>query len=160
MLIKIFSLTFDSLVGGFDDRDLRSFLQDKEVLSVRDHLFIRNEIPYLTLVVKYLPYRQEAEPKPEGQGKRDEAWKEMLTEADMGLFNILRDWRSQRCKKDGVPPYVLFTNQQLAHIVKSKPQTLADLGKIEGVGKAKTEKFGQDILNITRVPETPREGGA
>ena len=159
MLVKIFSMTFNSVVGGFDDEPLRDFIKDKEVISIRDHLFVRNEIPYLTLIVKYFPFRQEVQPKPVADGKgvekRDESWKEGLSEADMGLFNLLRDWRSQRCKKEGVPPYILLTNKQLADIVKQRPQTLTDLMKIDGVGKGKADKYGEDILAISKVNPNP-----
>jgi hypothetical protein len=47
MLIKIFTLSFDSAYGGFNDLVLRDFLKDLEVISVREHFFIRNEIAYL-----------------------------------------------------------------------------------------------------------------
>ena len=89
MLVKIISLTFNSVQGDFNDSALRDFIKDKEVISITDHFFERNEIPYLTLIIKYFPLRQELEPKNASQGKRDEAWKESLTEADMGLFNRL-----------------------------------------------------------------------
>lgn len=158
MLVKVFSLTFNSLTGGFDDEPLRDFIKDKEVISIRDHIFVRNEIPYLTLIVKYFPFRQEVAPKVTFDGKpadkRDESWKEGLSEADMGLFNLFRDWRSQRCKKEGVPPYVLMTNKQIAEVVKQRPQSLAELMKIDGVGKAKADKYGEDILSISKVTLT------
>ncbi|MDB5037556.1 MAG: hypothetical protein JWQ35_1084 [Bacteriovoracaceae bacterium] len=161
MLVKVFSLTFNSLMGGFDDEPLRDFMKDKEIISINDHLFIRNEIPYLTLIVKYFPFRQEVQAKPTVDGKssdkRDESWKEGLSETDMGLFNLFRDWRSQRCKKEGVPPYVLLTNKEIAEIVKQRPQSLAELLKIAGVGKAKAEKYGEDILSISKInPEQPK----
>jgi superfamily II DNA helicase RecQ len=163
MLLKIFSLTFNSLSGGFDDEPLRDFMKDKEVISIRDHLFVRNEIPYLTLIVKYFPFRQEVASKVASDIKmgdrRDDSWKEGLSEADMGLFNLFRDWRSQRCKKDGVPPYVLMTNKQIADVVKQRPQSIAELMKIDGLGKAKAEKYGEDILSISKVSpivETPK----
>jgi len=161
MLIKILSMTFDSARGGFNDDELRDFIKDKEVVSIHDHLFIRNEVPYLTMVIKYFPLRPEIDSKMEPKGRRDEPWREMLTEADMGLFNLFRDWRSQRCKKEGVPPYILVTNLQLAHIVKSRPQSLTDLMKIEGIGKAKADKYGEDILKISKIsppPEPATEG--
>jgi len=155
MLIKILSMTFDSARGGFNDDELRDYIKDKEIVSIRDHLFIRNEVPYLTMIIKYFPIRQEIDSKMEPKGRRDEPWREMLTEADMGLFNLLRDWRSQRCKKEGVPPYVLVTNLQLAHIVKSRPQSLTELMKIEGIGKAKADKYGEDLLKISKISVTP-----
>lgn len=152
MLIRIFSLTFDSALGGFNDEPLREFLKDKEIISTSDHFFTRNEVPYLTLIIKYFPTRPEIDPKMEPKAKREEAWRDSLTEADMGLFNMLRDWRSERCKRDGVPPYILFNNQQLAQLVKLRPQSLADLMKIEGVGSIKAQKYGEDLLKITKLP--------
>lgn len=109
MLIKIVSLMFDSAYGGFKDDDLREFLKDKELISSTDHFFIRNDVPYITFILKYFPHRAEVEAaKTSTKEKPSEAWRESLSEHEMGLFNLLRDWRSQRCKKEGVPPYVVF----------------------------------------------------
>jgi hypothetical protein len=63
MLIKVISLTFDSAFGGFRDDELREFLKDKELISMQDHFFIRNDIPYLTFVLKYFPHRVEVDQK-------------------------------------------------------------------------------------------------
>ena len=93
MLIKIFSLSFCSANGGFDDTDVCAFLKDKEVVSISDHFFVRNEVPHLTLIIKYLSTSVgSGQVKLQSNNKR-EAWKETLTEADMGMFNILRNWR-------------------------------------------------------------------
>ena len=74
-----------------------------------------------------------------------------MSEHDMGLFNLLRDWRSQRSKKDGVPPYIVFTNQQLSDIVKRRPQSLSELMQLDGIGKGKADKYGEEVLKITKV---------
>ena len=153
MLIKVISLSFDTTLGGFNDEEVREFLKDKELISARDYLFVKNDVPYLTFVLRYFPHRAETDPTLLAKEKQTqpEAWKSMLSESDMGFFNLLRDWRSQRSKKEGVPPYVLFTNVQLAQIVKSRPQTPSDLTKIEGIGKAKVEKYGEDVLSFTKI---------
>lgn len=167
MLIKIISLPFDSMCGGFNDNEIRDFLKDKELISTQEHFFIKNDIPYLTFILKYIPHRADVELKA-GSGekdKRDEPWKNLLSEHDMGLFNILRDWRSQRSKKDGLPPYILFTNQQLAMIVKKRPQSMAELTQIDGIGKGKSQKYGDEILAISKIntgveePITANEDG-
>lgn len=160
MLIKVFTITFDSLTGEFNESPIREFLKDKEIISVSDYLFVRNEIPYLTLVVKYYPYRPEAHPDSQSAGESN--WKEIVGEADMGLFNLLRDWRSTRCKKDGVPPYIVLTNKQLAAITKLRPQSVAELSKIEGIGSKKIERYAVEILNVTKLPDTggPSSDGA
>lgn len=153
MLIKVISLSFDSASGGFNDQDVRDFLKDKELISSKEYFFIRNDIPYLTFVFNYFPHRAEVDPKLLSKEKQTqtEPWKALLSEADMGLFNLLRDWRSQKSKKEGLPPYILFTNQQLAMIVKKRPQTASELIQIEGVGKAKVQKYGEDVLGFTKI---------
>ena len=148
MLIKVISLTFDSVSGTFDDSPLREFLKDKEIISIRDHFFVRNEVPYLTVVIRYFPTRQETDPTMAPQGKRDEAWRELIGESDTGLFNLLREWRSKRSRQEGVPPYILFTNKQLAQLIKSNPTSLAALEQIDGIGKSRVEKYGKDVLEI------------
>jgi ATP-dependent DNA helicase RecQ len=125
----VLCLTFDSVRGGFDDSELREFLKDKEVLSISDHFFVKNETPYLAVSIKYYPYRAEADANAPTSGKRDESWKEELTEADLSRFNLLREWRAQKSREEGVPPYILFTNKQLAQIVKDRPDSLAGLEK-------------------------------
>jgi RNA-directed DNA polymerase len=95
MLIKVITLSFDSALGGFNESMVRDFIKDCEVISIRDHFFIRNEMPYLTLVIQYFPIRQELNPKMAPQGKREEEWRETLSESDMGLFNLLRIFEIQ-----------------------------------------------------------------
>lgn len=114
MLIQVFTLRFDELKERFVDDELTSFFQANQILSVRDYLFTKNDRPYLTLVVTFQPF--ESEHNPQKQKRNDDSWKDMLTDADMGLFSMLREWRGKRCKKDGLPPYILFTNKQLAYI--------------------------------------------
>jgi len=105
MLIKVITLSFNSALGCFDDSKLQEFLKNCEVISIRDHFFVRNEVPFLSLVIRYFPIRQELDPNLLPQGKRDESWRSTLGESEMGLFNILRDWRLKRSKKEGYPPY-------------------------------------------------------
>ena len=151
MLIKIFSLKFDALGGGFDDTSVRDFSQDKEILQITDHLLVRNEIPYLVLVIKYYPFRKEAQDSQAHaqDGKSVEKWRKELGDGDLPLFNRLRDWRSEHCKEEGIPPYVIFTNAQLAAIARSKPQALAELARVDGVGRGKLDKYGLAVLKIT-----------
>lgn len=157
MLIKVITLPFSSAHGGFNDEEAVEFLRDKELISVSDYIFTRNEIPYLTLVLKYFPYRTEVNPTERNHKQNDDDWRKMLSEEQMGLFNLLRDWRSKRCKKEGVPPYVILNNRQLALLVQARPQSLADLVRIEGIGKKKVDNYGAEILEITLYQKSSTE---
>jgi ATP-dependent DNA helicase RecQ len=152
MFARVITLRFNGMLDGFDDAPLRDFIKDKEVVSIRDHFFIHHEQPYLAMIVTYtlkpLPTAAAA-PRPDRRSKqRDEAWREFVAEADVPLFNTLRDWRAARAKQDGVPLYVICDNRQLAAIVAARPQTLSALGEVEGIGKAKLERYGADLLAV------------
>ena len=75
-----------------------------------------------------------------------------MTEAEIPPFDALRDWRVERARRDGVAPYLVCTNQQLAAMIKARPQSMAKLGIIDGIGKAKLEKYGQEILALLAWP--------
>ena len=53
MLVRVFTLAFSSSLAGFDDRKLRDFIGDKEMVSIRDHFFLKDELPYMAVVVTY-----------------------------------------------------------------------------------------------------------
>ena len=61
-------------------------------------------------------------------------------------FDALREWRLERAKADEVPAYVVFHNATLAEIAERQPSTLAELALVPGVGPAKLERYGDDIL--------------
>jgi DNA helicase-2/ATP-dependent DNA helicase PcrA len=61
-------------------------------------------------------------------------------------FGLLRKWRLERAKADGVPAYVVFHDATLAEIARQAPQSLAELGRVAGVGPAKLERYGEEVL--------------
>jgi DNA helicase II / ATP-dependent DNA helicase PcrA len=61
-------------------------------------------------------------------------------------FSVLRTWRLERAKADDVPAYVVFHNSTLAEIAERQPRTLAELARVPGVGPAKLERYGVDLL--------------
>jgi DNA helicase-2/ATP-dependent DNA helicase PcrA len=64
------------------------------------------------------------------------------------IFDALRTWRRARAEGDGVPAYVVFHDSTLAEIASRKPRSLSDLRTISGIGPAKLERYGEDVLAI------------
>jgi DNA helicase-2/ATP-dependent DNA helicase PcrA len=62
------------------------------------------------------------------------------------VFESLRAWRLARARADAIPPYVVFHDTTLAEIAARKPQSLGELSQIAGVGPAKLERYGDDVL--------------
>ncbi len=62
------------------------------------------------------------------------------------LFDALRDWRRERAKEQGVPPYVIFHDSTLRAVAFRKPDTLSALSQIDGIGDTKLERHGESLL--------------
>ncbi len=66
------------------------------------------------------------------------------------LYNQLRAWRSDRARRDGVPAYMVFSDRTLKALVASQPDNRDSLMRVKGVGPAKIETFGPDVLRLLR----------
>jgi ATP-dependent DNA helicase UvrD/PcrA len=62
------------------------------------------------------------------------------------VFTALREWRLRRAKEDGVPAYVVFHDRTLAAIADQAPASLDELAVISGVGPAKLDRYGKEVL--------------
>ncbi|WP_424528935.1 DNA helicase RecQ [Sphaerisporangium viridialbum] len=70
-----------------------------------------------------------------------------LPEEAVPVFERLRAWRAATAKEQGVPAYVIFHDATLREIATGSPSSLAELGKVSGVGENKLAKYGQQILD-------------
>ena len=60
----------------------------------------------------------------------------------------LRAWRAQRAKADGVPAYVVLSDKHLAGIAARMPTSLTELRACPGIGPAKLDTYGDEILEV------------
>ena len=61
-------------------------------------------------------------------------------------FEALRTWRAERARSDGVPAYVIAHDATLLALVEARPASLADLGRVKGMGPGRLERYGPEIL--------------
>ncbi len=61
-------------------------------------------------------------------------------------FEALKAWRLERARRDEVPAYLVFHNATLEEIAGRRPRSLAELAAVPGVGPAKLEQYGEDVL--------------
>lgn len=64
------------------------------------------------------------------------------------LWDSLKDLRLRLAKKQNVPPYVIFHDRTLKEMIRLKPQSLAAMANISGVGEHKLRTYGQEFLDI------------
>src|SRR5437762_1286242 len=93
------------------------------------------------------------------QPPRRVARKRLRTEAasagESDLFDLLREVRLRLARERGVPPYVIFHDTSLRDMVERRPQTIADLHQIYGVGAKKAADFGDAFLDAIRTFRRP-----
>jgi len=58
----------------------------------------------------------------------------------------LREWRLARARADEVPAFVVFSDRTLAELASRTPRTLAELAAVPGIGPAKLERYGPELL--------------
>jgi ATP-dependent DNA helicase RecQ len=67
------------------------------------------------------------------------------------LEDALRAWRLERCRRDGVPAFIVLHDRHLRALATTRPATRAELARMDGIGPAKLERYGEEILAVLRA---------
>ncbi len=76
-------------------------------------------------------------------------------DVDQALFDRLRAWRSARAKEQGAPAFVVLTDATLMAIAERRPTGVAELVSIPGIGQAKLDRYGEDVLALVEGRALP-----
>lgn len=141
--------------------DLNRFLRSHRVLTVHREFVGQGENSFWALAVEYLEGAAPSGPgSGDGRGGKPRVdYKEVLSPEDFALYARLRDWRKAAAERDGVPVYAVLTNEQLAGIAAKRPESLAGLKEIEGLGDAKAGKYGAEVLAVVALPGNQQPDG-
>jgi RecQ family ATP-dependent DNA helicase len=71
-----------------------------------------------------------------------------LTAAQEALAARLKAWRTAEAKKLGVPAFVVLHDRTLTALAAAQPKNTRELLEVDGMGPAKTDKFGEAILGL------------
>jgi len=67
---------------------------------------------------------------------------------DEALFEKLKKHRNVLAQSEGVPSYIVFSNQTLEFMTRLKPKTIAEGRDIRGVGHIKAQTYLPDFIQI------------
>jgi len=73
-----------------------------------------------------------------------------LDAGDESLFEAMRALRAELAKEHGIPPYLVFHDSTLAALATHKPQEYDQLMDINGIGRSKQERYGEEFLALIR----------
>jgi ATP-dependent DNA helicase RecQ len=89
-------------------------------------------------------------PRPKAKRKRPSKALAAAVDGPAGRSSIdaLREWRRQEAARRSVPAYVVLHDRTLAALAAARPSTLDALSEIPGIGPAKLEAYGKDLLAL------------
>ena len=84
------------------------------------------------------------------QEERPAYLRTQLTESPdtAALFELLRQKRRELADKQGVPPFMVFSDKTLHDMAQVKPQTSRDFLEVNGVGQQKLARYGQLMMDV------------
>jgi ATP-dependent DNA helicase RecQ len=70
---------------------------------------------------------------------------------DQEFFDRLRALRKTLAQRQGIPPYMVFSDKTLHEMCRHKPTTVSALREISGVGDAKRDRYGMEFVQEIRA---------
>jgi superfamily II DNA helicase RecQ len=127
--------------------ELNRFLRGHRVVTIEKKLLNDDGMAFWTACVEYLDGPARTAP---GRHEPKIDYKDILDDIEFPVFARLRVLRKQIATREAIPAYAVFTNEQLAQIVKSKACSRADFARIEGIGDSKIEKYAEEFIGIMK----------
>lgn len=92
----------------------------------------------------------DAKPKRGHAVKREEKMNIPDGNLHPALLNELIAWRTEKTRSEGLPAYCILSQKAVTGISNVVPTEMETLMQIPGIGKGKADKYGVEILSITR----------
>ena len=155
-MLKIVTLPFDDKMEEFEQEKLERVLKDVQIVKYQAELVKIEGKYYWTAFVeceKLEKINKNSEKNnftENGKEFKDanKNYMEYLTEDEMELYKILKEWRAGEAQLLGYPPYIIASNQLLANIAKTNPKNIEELSQLKGMGKRKIRDYGEELLLI------------
>jgi superfamily II DNA helicase RecQ len=133
---------------------LNTYCAGRRVVTVEKHFVADGSSSYWAICVTSQDGAEA--PKLAVEIRRDRIdYRQVLSEPDFAVFANLRTLRKTLSDREGVPAYALFTNEQLAELVKRRVTSVGDMACIDGIGKSRVEKYGEAFAEVLRHSFSP-----
>ena len=141
-------------VSPFGERsvtdELNAFLRSHRIVNVEKKLIDGERGTGWVFLIEYGTEGGKNSP---GASSQRVDYREVLNATEYALFDKLRNVRKEIAEKSGIPVYAVFTNDQLAAMVKKPPKTAKDMLSIAGIGEARVKQYGEAFLKIFSTTE-------
>jgi|GEM_PF-2771166 len=144
MKLEILSLPVPSTGETLGDDAVSEAVGPARIESFESHVVHASGGPRLVLVLGLA----EAEKAPRRRPPEAD-----LSGDDRHVFDELRAWRNAYAQARGMAPYLVLPNRVLAGVAAARPREVGALLDIPGIGPAKAELYGPELLVQLEVVE-------
>lgn len=137
--------TIRAIDAGGDTDALNAFLASNPILSIERQFVADGANSYWSLCVCIGEAAAEGE-KSRKRGSVD--YRELLPPEVFAVYAKLRTLRNRLAEDQGMPPFAIFNNEQLAAMAQLPEPSKAAMGTIAGVGEKRMAQYADQFLAI------------
>ena len=143
MRYRFFSIDTQDPTQG--EAELDRYLNEHKVINVERQLVQAGEQSHWAICVQIAHETTGSAP---ARTKDRIDYKDVLSPEDFSVFIRLREHRNELARQQGIPPYAVFNNEQLASIARLTNPSLSGIGEIKGIGSARLEQYGASFKGL------------
>lgn len=132
------------------EEELNKFLRSQRVITI-DRQFCGAEIGWAVLV-QYMDGESAANPDI-GRGRETKDFSKILDPEVYERFSALRKIRAEIAKEKGYPPYLIYTNDELAILAKFSRLTPEVLSGIKDIPRRRIDDYGEEFIRRSNADE-------
>ena len=142
---------FDEISYDIDNKKVnqdfeKHFYDLQRLIAVKTYIYEHIDSDFR--LNNYLKIRAEANLQDSGKKKKKVDFSKLTQHTD--LLEALRNLRMELAFAEDVHAFQIFTQQTLYELLEQLPVTKKQLKKINGIGKVRLQKYGDDILEIIK----------
>lgn len=150
MQIKLF--TMPVFGGEAVEEELNKFLRSHRILQLERH-FVTEQGGYWAMLVEYSGGDPVAEAPPQGRRERKDP-SEGMTDDEKERYSRMRDIRKEVAARLAVPPYLVFTNEELGILARLPGLTEETVKGVKGIAPQRLKDYIGYFYGMTE--ETPQ----
>ena len=146
MQLKIFRLPAFGDTG--EEELINKFLRSHRILRVEKQFVPDGANSQWCFCIEYL----EGSEPPSRSGKRAKKidYREELSQEAFARFASYRETRKALAASEGIPPYVIFTDKEIAAMAEVEELTMAGMRAIKGIGEKKIAKYATHFIAVDK----------
>lgn len=144
MKTKIFKIRIDDAYLRKDQQVLDDFIGELSVLKY-ETAFVQEKESFWSVILFFQDKEHLVKEKksPKYAAENDE-----MTNDEAKVFEVLKEWRFEKSKEEGLPAYFIASNKELISLAKFRPIKKEELIEIKGFGRHKIENYGAEIIEV------------